>query len=46
MTALISMGADTSIREFGSFNVPLTIERRYGGELNFGQPIESMRGPV
>ncbi|MCA9798075.1 MAG: BamA/TamA family outer membrane protein [Cyanobacteria bacterium HKST-UBA04] len=42
--SLISMGADTSIREFGSFNVPLTIERRYGGELNFGRPIESMPG--
>lgn len=42
--SLVSMGASLNFRELGSFNVPLAIERRFGGEVNFGRPIETVPG--
>ena len=42
--SLVSIGASVFARELGSFNVPLAIERRIGGELNLGAPIKSLPG--
>lgn len=39
-----SLGTSFYARELGSFNVPLAIERRYGGEVTWGRPLESIPG--
>jgi len=39
-----SLGASVYARDLASFNVPLAIERRYGGDVTWGKPLESLKG--
>lgn len=34
-----SLGTSAFAREYGSFNVPLAVERRLGGDINWGRPL-------
>jgi outer membrane protein insertion porin family len=39
-----SLGTSLYGRDLASFNVPLAIERRYGGEVTWGRPLETVPG--
>jgi len=41
---LNSLDASIYARELASFNVPLAVERRIGGSIGWGRPIESIPG--
>lgn len=39
-----SLGTSLFARDLASFNVPLAIEKRFGGEITWGRPLESISG--